>query len=181
MGLPFTSISPEIKESFDEKTECTVIVKELAVKKVNTVVESQKNRIPPWVLGADTLITIEAKIYGKPLDRKDAANMLRSFSGREHQVWSAIALYNGRTKTIDCRSVQSAVSFAPLSDEEIEWYLDSGEWQDAAGAYRIQGLASCFITGISGSYTSIVGLPLRELYVMLKDNGYYIPLPPGGQ
>ena len=180
LGLPFNSIPSEIKEIFDENAECETVVRELAVKKVCAVVESQKNNMPPWVLGADTLITIDAKICGKPLGRNDAGNMLRSFSGREHQVWSAIALYNDRKKTIDCRSVQSAVSFAPLSGEEIDWYLDSGEWQGAAGAYKIQGLASCFISGISGSYSSIVGLPLREFYVMLRDNGYYIPSPPGG-
>jgi septum formation protein len=103
--------------------------------------------------------------------------MLRSFSGREHQVWSAVALYKGRAGAatggaIDCRSAVSTVAFAPLKAEEIEWYLDSGEWRDAAGAYKIQGLASCFITAIKGSYSSIVGLPLREFYVMLRDNGY---------
>jgi septum formation protein len=68
--------------------------------------------------------------------------------------------------------VTSTVTFAPLSPDEIEWYLDTGEWQEAAGSYKIQGLASCFITDIKGSYSGVVGLPLREFYVMLRDNGY---------
>ena len=106
------------------------------------------------------------------MDREDARNMLSALQGKTHEVITAIALYNG--KSIDCRSVTSTVSFAPLSEGEIEWYLDTGEWQNAAGAYKIQGLASCFISGISGSYSSIVGLPLRELYVMLNDNGYLL-------
>jgi septum formation protein len=98
--------------------------------------------------------------------------MLRSFLGRDHQVISAVAIYKGSTKTTDCRSVISTVSFAPLTEGELEWYLDSGEWRGAAGAYRIQGLASCFISGIKGSYASVVGLPLREFYAMLRENGY---------
>jgi septum formation protein len=98
--------------------------------------------------------------------------MLRKLQGRSHEVITSVALYNGRKKTTDCRSVVSTVTFAPLSPDEIEWYLNTGEWQEAAGAYKIQGLASCFITGIKGSYSGIVGLPLREFYVMLRDNGY---------
>jgi septum formation protein len=83
-----------------------------------------------------------------------------------------VALYNRRKETIDCRSVSCAVAFAPLSDSEIEWYLDTNEWQGAAGAYRIQGLAGCFITSVTGSPSAVAGLPLRDLYVMLRDNGY---------
>jgi septum formation protein len=64
------------------------------------------------------------------------------------------------------------VRFAEFSEEEIDWYLDTGEWQGVAGAYRIQGIAACFISEIRGSYSSIVGLPLHDFYVMLKQNGY---------
>lgn len=152
----------------------------LALRKVSKAVEKLKagfsadsGKIPDlWVCGADTVIALEGKIYGKPLDRLDAGAMLKAFQGKTHEVWSAVALFSGRRDTFDCSSVVSYVTFAPLSEGEIEWYLDSGEWQDAAGAYKIQGLSSCFITGIQGSFSSIVGLPLREFYVMLRDNGY---------
>jgi septum formation protein len=87
-------------------------------------------------------------------------------------VITAVALFNGRARAIDCRSVVSAVSFAPLGEEEMEWYLNTGEWQGVAGGYKIQGLASCFISGLQGSYSAVVGLPLHEFYVMLKQNGY---------
>jgi septum formation protein len=149
-----------------------LVAEELAVRKVNKIVKTLERDRPLWVCGADTLIAMDGEIHGKPLDRKDAGRMLRAFQGREHQVWSAVALYKGLDETIDCRSVPSIVSFAPLSHGEIEWYLDSGEWQDAAGAYKIQGLASCFINLIKGSYSSIAGLPLRVFYAMLRDNGY---------
>jgi septum formation protein len=172
LGLPFTCVSPEVEETFSEKAEPKAVAEELALKKIRKIVEAGKNDGCLWVCGADTLIAMDGKIYGKPKDRNEAGNMLRLFSGNTHEVVSAVALYSGRTQKTDCRSVASIISFAPLSGGEIEWYLNSGEWQDAAGAYKIQGLASCFITKISGSYSSIVGLPLREFYIMLRDNGY---------
>ena len=172
LGLPFTCMPPSMDESFDERAESRAVAEELAVRKVHSVVKTLKNQPAAWVCGADTLIALDGEIYGKPLDRDDAARMLRAFQGRDHKVISAVALYNGRKKTTDCRSSESTVSFASLTEGEIEWYLDSGEWQDAAGAYKIQGLASCFITAIKGSYSSIVGLPLREFYTILRDNGY---------
>jgi len=172
MGLPFSCVTPDLEEIIDENAGPQAAAEELALKKVRKVVETLKDKNPPWVCGADTLIAMDGKIYGKPRDRNDAGNMLRIFSGRTHEVISAVALYNGATGKTDCRSVVSAISFAFLSDGEIEWYLDSEEWQDAAGSYKIQGLASCFISKIAGSYSSIVGLPLREFYIMLRDNGY---------
>ena len=152
------------------------MAEELAVRKIRSVLSSFKaapgGEMPLWVCGADTLILLDGKIYGKALDREDAGRMLKELQGKGHEVISAVALYNGRANTFDCRSAVSSVTFAPLSHGEIQWYLDTGEWQDAAGAYKIQGLASCFISSINGSYSSIVGLPLREFYGMLKDNGY---------
>ena len=171
LGLPFTCMPSSVDESFDPQADHRAVAEELALRKVNSVL-SALNKTPPWVCGADTLISLEGAIYGKAPDRGTAARMLRSFQGKTHDVISAVALFNGRAKTFDCRSVVSTVTFAPLSDVEIRWYLDTGEWQDAAGAYKIQGLASCFISSINGSYSSIVGLPLREFYGMLKDNGY---------
>ena len=172
LGLPFSCFSPDVEEIFDEKAEPKAVAEGLALKKVKKIVETLKDDGNLWVCGADTLIAMDGKIYGKPKDRGDAGNMLRHFSGNTHEVISAVALYSGKTQKADCRSVVSTISFAPLSDGEIEWYLNSGEWQDAAGSYKIQGLASCFIAKISGSYSSIVGLPLREFYIMLRDNGY---------
>jgi septum formation protein len=173
LDLPFSCFPSDVEEIFDEKAEPRSVAEELALKKVKKTVETMKNDKPPlWVCGADTLIAMDGKIYGKPRDRNDAANMLRIFSGHTHEVISAVALYSGKTQRTDCSSVVSAVSFANLSDGEIEWYLNSGEWRDAAGAYKIQGLASCFVEKISGSYSSVVGLPLREFYIMLRDNGY---------
>jgi septum formation protein len=145
---------------------------ELAERKVNRIVDLLAGRLPGWIFAADTLISVDGEIYGKPADREDAQDMLTRLQGRSHEVITAMALYNGKERAVDCRSTVSQVTFAPLSGEDIEWYLDTGEWQGVAGAYKVQGLASCFISNINGSYSGIVGLPLREFYVMLKDNGY---------
>ena len=172
LGLPFTCMPSTVDEDFDPDSDPESVARELALRKVQKVVNILKDELPPWVCGADTIIALDRKIYGKPRDRDDAGRMLRAFSGKTHEVITAVALFNGRTQKTDCRSVKSSVTFAPITPREIEWYLNTGEWEDAAGAYKIQGLASCFIASINGSYSSIVGLPLREFYVMLRDNGY---------
>jgi len=180
LGIPFSILPAVIDENIDIANP-QKLTKELAVKKVQKVIEVMKDRLPRWICGADTVIAIENKIFGKPADREEAAQMLRNLSGKQHQVITAIALYNGDEKKIDRKSVSCTVTFAPLSEEEIEWYLDTNEWQGAAGAYRIQGLAGCFITQIKGSPSTVAGLPLREFYAMLRDNGYpYGALSAGG-
>jgi septum formation protein len=83
-----------------------------------------------------------------------------------------MALLNVLNNKTDCRSVSCEVQFAPLSAGEIEWYLDSDEWQGAAGAYRLQEMGGCLIQSISGSPSAVAGLPLHEFYVILRDNGY---------
>jgi septum formation protein len=172
MGLPFNIMPSHIDESGAGENSPEETTKEIAVKKVERIIEQLQGRCPHWICGADTVIALDGTVLGKPAVREEATSMLQNLQGRSHDVVTAVALFNGRAKTIDCRAVTSAVTFAPLSPDEIEWYIDTGEWQGVAGAYRIQGLASCFITGIKGSYSGIVGLPLREFYVMLKDNGY---------
>ncbi|GHV87798.1 Maf-like protein [Spirochaetia bacterium] len=172
LGLPFNIMPSLVDEGFDENLSPRKTTEMLAVRKVNKIVDLLRKALPPWICGADTIISLDGKILGKPKDRTDAADMLHRFKGRAHDVVTAVALYNGRKKTVDCRSVSSTVTFAALSDDEIEWYLNTGEWQGVAGAYKIQGLASCFISGINGSYSAIVGLPIREFYAMLRENGY---------
>ena len=172
LGLPFEVIPSPMEEIFNDRIEPALAVKELAIQKVNSVRDLCKNRELPWIVGADTVISLDRQIYGKALDREHARLMLSRLQGRTHEVITAIALYNGQKKTTDCRSVISTVCFAKMSGAEVEWYLDTGEWEGVAGSYRIQGLAACFITDIKGSFSSVVGLPLREIYVMLRDNAY---------
>jgi septum formation protein len=172
LGLPFNIITADIDESCSTQTNPVKLTKELAIKKVEKAISVMQTRLPKWICGADTVIALDAKIYGKPADREEAGRMLREFSGKQHKVVTSVALYNGNDKKIDCRSASCTVTFDTLTDAEIEWYLNTNEWQGVAGAYRIQGLAACLISQIKGSPSTVAGLPLREFYVMLMDNGY---------
>ena len=172
LGLPFEVIPSRMEEIFDDGVEPGLAVKKLAIQKVCNVRHLCRDRKIPWIIGADTIILLDGQIYGKATDRAHARYVLSKLQGRSHEVITAIVLYNGRKKTMDCRSVISTVEFAKMEEAEIDWYLDTGEWEGAAGSYKIQGLAACFIRGIQGSFSSVVGLPLREFYAMLRDNGY---------
>lgn len=172
LGLPCSIIPPQIEESFVSGLGPAEQSEKLAKDKIDKVIDMLKANLPLWIVGADTLISIDGEILGKPKDREDARQMLLRFSGRMHEVITSVALYNGRTKEISSKTVTTAVTFAVVTEDDLEWYLNTGEWQGAAGAYKIQGLAACFISEISGSFSSAVGLPIHEFYVMLKENGY---------
>ncbi|MDR0487753.1 MAG: Maf family protein [Treponema sp.] len=172
LGLPFSVLPALIDEKQTKSSDPLKLTSDLAVRKVQKVIEVMKDRMPRWICGADTVITMDGKIFGKPANREEARQMLVRFSGRQHKVITSMALYSDREETIDCRSATCTVNFASITDAEIEWYLNTNEWQGAAGAYRIQGLAGCLIDQIKGSPSTVAGLPLRDFYVMLRDNGY---------
>ena len=172
MGLPFSIMPADIDESNISSTDPIDIACELSILKVRHIVKTLSPRLPKWICGADTVVSIGTAVFGKPKDRDDAESMLRALSGQEHMVVTAMALYNGKENKIDCRSASCMVRFARLSGQEIQWYLDSGEWQEVAGSYRLQGLAGLFITSIHGAPSTVVGLPLHDFYAMLIDNGY---------
>ena len=111
-------------------------------------------------------------VLGKPRDREDARAMIRSLSGKAHLVHTGLALLDRPECRLELVRSDSSVRFAPMSASEIEEYLDSGEWEGVAGAYRVQGLAAKHIERIEGSWSGIVGLPIRELYVILRRAGF---------
>lgn len=172
LGLPFNIMPSYVDETPQMDISHKEQAEQIAERKVRKILEVLDGRLPLWILGADTMISIDNTVFGKPADRQEAYTMLKTLSGRTHEVITAMALYVGREKRIALKSVTSKVRFSTLSPEEIEWYLDTGEWQGVAGAYQIQGLASCFISYIEGSYSGIVGLPIHEFYGMLRENGY---------
>jgi septum formation protein len=118
------------------------------------------------------LITLDGKIYGKPNNQEEARSFLKDFSGKKQEIISAIAFFNGKLNYLSTRINKTKLLFSKLSTKEIDWYINTGEWHGVAGGYRIQGLASCFIEKIEGSFTSVVGLPLFEFYDILKEQGY---------
>ena len=118
------------------------------------------------VLAADTTVALEGRILGKPADRADAARMLGELSGRRHQVLTAIAVKHG--EIIESALSVSEVQFKPLSAEEVAQYVLTGECDDKAGAYAIQGRAARFVVELRGSYSGVMGLPLYETAQLLE-------------
>lgn len=175
LKIPFRVIIPNIDETLSSAIDVEQIPELLAQEKVSAVIHSlPAEQEIPWVLGADTVITFGDKILGKPENHEQAVEYLKMLQGNEHTVITAIVLYNGKQKTTKTKICKTKVTFANMSDEEIEWYAETGEWHGAAGGYRIQSLASCFIKKIEGSYSGAVGLPIYELYDILKEQGYSI-------
>ena len=172
LRIPFQVIAPNLDESLYTTKNPLELPEVLAKAKVQAVVRTlPPKQVIPWVLGADTLVVMNQKIYGKPKDPGEALTFLKELQGQTHQVVTSLALYNGRTHVATMSTSIAKVTFAPMSDEEIEWYLDTGDWHGAAGGYRIQGLAACFVTKIEGTSSCVVGLPNFELYDMLKKQG----------
>ncbi|WP_394692148.1 Maf family protein [Hyphobacterium sp.] len=123
------------------------------------------------VLGSDTVVGVGRRILPKTEDEKSARTCLELLSGRNHRVWTGVALIapDGRTAS---RLVETRVSFKRLSFEEIDAYIASGEWKGKAGGYGIQGMAEAFVMRLAGSYSGVMGLPLYETANMLRGFGY---------
>ncbi len=147
-------------------------VMRVALMKAEAGVRAQmERRLPDLpVIAADTTVTIDGQILGKPADAAEAASMLRLYAGREHTVLTAVAVaYKGQLRTA---LNESTVRFKAVSEEEIAAYVASGEPFDKAGGYGIQGRAAMFIERLSGSYTGVMGLPLFETSELLREVGY---------
>jgi septum formation protein len=125
----------------------------------------QRNLPLAPVLAADTTVALEGRIFGKPADRKEAAEMLAALSGRSHEVLTGVAVKQG--ERLESALSRSEVKFKELSATEIRDYVATGEADDKAGAYAIQGRAAKFIVELRGSYSGVVGLPLYETAVLL--------------
>jgi septum formation protein len=124
------------------------------------------------VLCGDTTVALGRRILGKPGNAGEAAQFLHMLSGRRHRVITAIAVRRG--DQLWQRDVVTQVKMKPLSDEEVNWYLATNDWQGKAGGYGIQGPAGAFIPWISGSFTAVMGLPVAETATLLRAAGYPI-------
>jgi septum formation protein len=125
-------------------------------------------RTPERVLGVDTAVVLDARIYGKPRDAEEAANFLASLSGRTHEVMSGIVLREPDGTELSDVAV-TRVSMRALESADLDWYLATGEWAERAGGYAIQGKGAALIQGIEGDYTNVVGLPVPALLGLAPD------------
>ncbi len=155
-------------------SECEEIVSSTEPEEVTIELSKQKaqavaaGRADAVVIGADTVVSIDGEILGKPKDREDACRMLRMLSGRTHQVSTGVTiLQTGPDADVRWESSfaeTTLVHVAPFSERELRSYLDTDEPYDKAGAYGIQGMFGKFISGIEGDYNNVVGLPVHRLY-----------------
>ena len=136
------------------------------------VIAVARQRDTGLVIGADTVVVLDGRLIGKPEDETDAQNLLRQLSGRWHAVMTGVALYDVQTKHEVADYDKTLVKFAQLTDREIEWYVETGEPMDKAGAYGIQGLGGLFVDEIAGNYYNVVGLPIPLVYRLARRLGY---------
>jgi septum formation protein len=135
-------------------------------------VEVGRRRESGLVIGADTVVVLEGRVLGKPSDEQDARIMLRLLSGKWHAVMTGVALYDAETHKEAADYAKTLVRLARLSEQEIDWYVATGEPMDKAGGYGIQGLASLFVDEIAGNYHNVVGLPVPLVYRLARQLGH---------
>ncbi|QEN06132.1 septum formation protein Maf [Thiospirochaeta perfilievii] len=174
LGVDIVVKPPNIEEICDENLSVQENAIKITLDKLNSVRENNPN--DEIILTADTFITLDNKIYGKPKNRVEAFNMITKFSGKTHQVLTGVAIYSKELdKTVTELDITS-VKFKNLDKKTVDYYLNFNEWQDAAGAYQIQNMGEILIDYINGSYSSVMGLPISRIYGMFVSLNFINPV-----
>ena len=169
-GFNFKVITSNIEETSDKKI-ITEKILDIAEKKLEQIA---KNNVNEFILAADTVVELDKNIFGKPKDREEAFKFLKLLSGKIHRVITAYVFKNISKNILIREVVISEVKFFDLDDETINWYLDTGEPFDKAGAYGIQGYGRVLVEKIDGDYYSIMGFPISNFLKNLRKIGYKI-------
>lgn len=162
----FSVQAADIDESVLPNENAKDYVLRVAIEKAKAIVAQHPDQ---WVLASDTTVVLGDQILGKPEHKDHAVSMLKQLSGSEHQVLTSVVI--SKADTLYSCVVETSVSFDTLSDEQIEFYCDTGEPMDKAGAYGIQGFAARYVKALNGSYTGVIGLPLAETAALLRKAG----------
>jgi septum formation protein len=170
LSVPFEVRVSDVDEALRPGETGLATAERLAQAKAERVAATE------WrpVLGADTVVVCEGRILNKPLSRDEAADMLRLLSGRSHQVVTGLCLAQGGRLYSGTETTE--VTFAPLAEDEIAWYLATGEPFDKAGGYHVDGRGALFITGVHGSPSNVAGLPVRLFLVLARRAGLSLGL-----
>jgi len=169
-GIPFDAIAPkDVAEDFPPGEPPQELVVRHALTKARSVAPDHPRRL---ILGADTVVVLDKKIYGKPADEAEARSMLSQLQGQTHTVYTGLALVDGSSGREVARAEATAVTMRPLSPDEIATYVATGEPLDKAGAYAVQGRGSLLVERVDGDYFNVVGLPLYRLSKMLESLGF---------
>jgi septum formation protein len=163
-------IVPSTVEEMITSTQPELVVQELSQQKAADVARHYAGQ-DVVVLGADTVVSIDGEILGKPKDEEDAVRMLLKLSGRKHQVYTGVTLIiNGDGEQITF-AVKTDVHVYPITENEARRYVATGDPMDKAGAYGIQGTFAAYISGITGDYNNVVGLPVGHICQVLRERG----------
>jgi septum formation protein len=163
-GWPFEAITAGIDESLKPNEDPATYVQRLALSKAEAVAAKLDHGL---VLGADTTVVVDGQILGQPVDDADAKRMLQLLNNKWHEVLTGVAVVRvGGESRVNYETTR--VRFAEMSEQELDWYVSTGEARGKAGAYGIQGAAGLFIEEIQGDYFNIVGLPMRLVYELVK-------------
>jgi len=165
LGCKFQVIPSKVEEKINPRLSPTQNVKRLSRLKVLDVASKMSDGI---VIAADTEVVLNKKIFGKPKNKKEAWEMLKNLSGKEHQVITGLAVVEAKSKKLLQDVVVTRVKFRKLNKKLIEKYIATGEPLDKAGAYGIQGKAALLVESIKGDYFNVVGLPLNTLNQLLE-------------
>ncbi|HEX7151133.1 MAG TPA: Maf family protein [Thermoanaerobaculia bacterium] len=168
IGLDFDVLPSHVPEVRADGEAPEEYVARLSRDKAAALAQEHPSR---WVIAADTTVLLGEQLLEKPVDEADARRMLKTIAGQTHIVYTGVTLVNLERKHHETRVAESEVRMLPLSDDEIAWYVSTGEPMDKAGAYAVQGIGAMFIESIHGSYTNVVGLPLATLFQMLRRAG----------
>lgn len=168
-GIRFRVAPADIPEEPLPDEEAVPHARRLAEEKARTA--ALRDESGRFFIGADTIVVLDGRIMGKPVDDQNACQMLSDLSGRLHEVVTAYAVFDRQTNACITKAVSTGVRFRKLSEKEISDYVQTGCPLDKAGAYAIQGGAAHFVREISGSYTNVVGLPTCELVETLQQLG----------
>jgi septum formation protein len=167
VGWPFDPLPVDIDETRRAGEQAVEYVKRLAREKA----EAAAARVPSSIIiAADTTVTIDDHILEKPADETDAERMLHLLSNRWHSVMTGLAIINCESSRTMIAHEKTEVKFAAMSDQEIAWYVKTGEPMDKAGAYAIQGLGARFIEEIKGDFFNVMGLPIRLVYEVFVES-----------
>ena len=158
-------IKIKISPSTIDETSVSIKDPEAYVKELSFLKTKNLTPLYPesWILGADTIVVVQGQILGKPQSKTNAITMLNQLNNCEHSVHTAFCVLNQKKKSKVIKSIKTKVYFKCLTDQEIHWYVGTGEPFDKAGAYGIQGIGAFLVKQISGSYTNVVGLPVCEV------------------
>ena len=167
-GVSFMSDPADIDETLNSSLSFEEAIKELSFRKAEAVLKRDEDAV---VIGSDTIVTIDGKILGKPKDHSEAKRMLALLQGRTHRVITGICILS-KNRCYQDVSV-SEVTFTEMNEKEIETYISTGECDDKAGAYGIQGFGGRYVKEIKGDFYAIMGFPLNKVYEELKNISLY--------